>query len=87
MKKISYFILFLIILSLLWFKTGNLFTDKLKLLVSDKSLVVHSNSDVYAHLKVKGTNIDYPLAQHPSDDAYYLSHDVNWTNVKYLDTK
>ena len=83
MKKISYFILFLIILSLLWFKTGNLFTGKLKLLVSDKSLVVHSNSDVYAHLKVQGTNIDYPLAQHPSDDAYYLSHDVNHAETIY----
>lgn len=35
------------------------------------------DKEVYAHLHVEGTNIDYPVAQHPSDDSYYLSHDIN----------
>ncbi|EPI04357.1 sortase, SrtB family [Enterococcus faecalis 13-SD-W-01] len=39
--------------------------------------------DVYAYLKVEGTPIDYPIAQHPTDDRYYLSHDVEGNKTIY----
>lgn len=38
---------------------------------------LNEDKEVYAHLHVEETNIDYPVAQHPSDDSYYLSHDIN----------
>lgn len=41
------------------------------------------NPDVYAWLTVEGTNIDYPIVQHPFDDAYYLAHDVNHRRTSY----
>ena len=34
------------------------------------------NPDIYAWIYVPGTNIDYPVAQHPTDDTFYLSHNV-----------
>lgn len=37
---------------------------------------IHQNSDVYAWLKVDGTKIDYPIAQHEHDNRYYLTHDL-----------
>lgn len=43
----------------------------------------HANPDVYAWLNVEGTNIDYPVAQHPSDDSYYLSHDLEHNSTYY----
>ena len=33
------------------------------------------NSDIYAWLEITGTDISYPVLQHPSDDAFYLDHD------------
>lgn len=35
------------------------------------------NSDIYAWIYVPGTNIDYPVLQHPTDDSYYLSHNMD----------
>ena len=35
------------------------------------------NSDVYAWIYVPGTNVDYPVLQHPTDDAYYLEHNMD----------
>ena len=32
------------------------------------------NSDIYAWLEIDGTNISYPIVQHPEDDDYYLTH-------------
>lgn len=43
----------------------------------------HANPDVYAWVKVDGTNIDYPVAQHPNDDAYYLTHDLEHHKTYY----
>lgn len=43
----------------------------------------HANPDVYAWLKVDGTNIDYPIAQHPDDDSYYLTHDLEHQATYY----
>ncbi len=33
-----------------------------------------ANPDIDAWINVPGTVIDYPIAQHPTDDTYYLSH-------------
>lgn len=35
------------------------------------------NPDVYAYLYIDNSSLDYPILQHPSDDAYYLSHGVD----------
>lgn len=32
------------------------------------------NPDVYAWIKIEGTNIDYPIVQRLDDDNYYLDH-------------
>ena len=33
--------------------------------------------DIYAWITIPGTRIDYPIVQHPSDNAYYLNHTVD----------
>lgn len=43
----------------------------------------HQNPDVYAWVSVDGTRIDYPVAQHPTDDSYYLSHDLDGNETYY----
>ncbi len=35
------------------------------------------NEDVYAWLYVPDVDIDYPILQHPTDDTYYLKHNLN----------
>ena len=32
---------------------------------------------MYAWIYVPGTNVDYPVLQHPTDDAYYLEHNMD----------
>lgn len=34
------------------------------------------NPDIYAWIEVPGTNIDYPIVQHPEDNSYYLTRTV-----------
>lgn len=34
------------------------------------------NPDLYAWIHINDTNIDYPIAQHPTDDSFYLNHDM-----------
>lgn len=34
------------------------------------------NQDIYAWIKIPGTNIDYPIVQHPTNDEYYLMHTI-----------
>lgn len=34
-----------------------------------------TNSDLYAWIKVPGTRVNYPVAQSPTDDFFYLHHD------------
>ena len=41
------------------------------------SLQANTNSDIYAWIYVPGTNVDYPVLRHPSDDAYYLMHNLD----------
>lgn len=35
-----------------------------------------TNPDIYAWIQIEGTNINYPIVQSPTDDAYYLDHTV-----------
>lgn len=35
------------------------------------------NPDVYAWIEVPGTNVDYPILQHESDNSYYLTHTID----------
>ena len=37
------------------------------------------NSDVYAWISIPGTNIDFPVLQHPTKDSYYLRRDIDGT--------
>ena len=34
-----------------------------------------TNSDLFAWIEVPGTRVNYPVAQSPTDDTYYLHHD------------
>ena len=77
MKRFITFILLLVILCLCWVKVTHL-SELSTEAYSEKMLSsLSEDKEVYAHLHVEGTNIDYPVAQHPSDDSYYLSHDIN----------
>ena len=33
--------------------------------------------DVYAWIRIPDTSIDYPVLQHPTDDTFYLDHNIN----------
>lgn len=35
------------------------------------------NEDIYAWITVTDTTIDYPVLQHPSDNTYYLNHNLD----------
>lgn len=35
------------------------------------------NADIYAWLYIPGTNVDDPIVQHPTDDEYYLNHNID----------
>lgn len=35
------------------------------------------NGDIYAWITIPGTNIDYPILQHPTDDSFYLNHNLD----------
>ena len=34
------------------------------------------NPDIYAWIRIEGTNIDYPVGQSSTDDSYYLNHTI-----------
>ena len=42
-----------------------------------------ANSDIYAWINVPGTNVNYPILQHESEQSYYLTHNVNKKSSKY----
>lgn len=33
--------------------------------------------DAYAWIRIPGTKVDYPIVQHPDDNAYYLTHAID----------
>ncbi|MCM1214430.1 MAG: class B sortase [Lachnospiraceae bacterium] len=35
------------------------------------------NEDIIAWITIPGTNIDYPVLRHPSNDGYYLNHNID----------
>ena len=41
------------------------------------SLQAKKNAHIYAWVSVPGTNVDYPVLRHPTDDGYYLYHNLN----------
>lgn len=45
--------------------------------VIDFSYLETINPDIYAWITIPGTNIDYPVLQHPTDDSYYLHHNLD----------
>jgi sortase B len=83
LKKLVFFLVCLILLVFIWFKTENLIKNNLNTLENKSDYIFKKENDVYAHLKVQGTNIDYPIAQHPVDDQYYLSHDIEHLKTIY----
>lgn len=37
------------------------------------------NEHIYAWIYIPGTNVDYPVLQHPTDDTYYLDYNLDGT--------
>jgi sortase B len=35
------------------------------------------NEDIYAWIYIPGTEVDYPVLQHPTDDNYYLEYNID----------
>lgn len=35
------------------------------------------NTDIYAYIYIPNTNVDYPMLQHPTDNAYYLNYNMD----------
>lgn len=42
-----------------------------------------TNSDIIAWINIPGTNINYPIAQHPKNDSYYLKHGADGMSSSY----
>lgn len=45
--------------------------------VIDWEALWEENEDIYAWIYIPNTNIDYPILQHPTDDMYYLEHNLD----------
>lgn len=41
------------------------------------------NKDIYAWIEIPDTGISYPILQHPSDDAYYITHSYDKSSSYY----
>jgi sortase B len=42
----------------------------------DFDALQQTNEDIYAWVTVPGTDVDYPVLQHSTDDSFYLEHDA-----------
>ncbi len=45
--------------------------------VDFETLQEETNPDIYAWIYIPNTNIDYPVLQHPTDNGFYLSHNLD----------
>lgn len=43
----------------------------------DFASLTEKNPDIYAWIQILGTDIDYPIVQHESDNTYYLYHTID----------
>lgn len=43
----------------------------------DFTVLLEENPDIYAWVYIPEIGIDYPVLQHPTDDAYYLEHNLD----------
>lgn len=60
----------------------NEYSESLGISIPDKDIdfdMLHDtiSEDIYAWIYIPDTNIDYPVFQHPTDNAYYLEHNVD----------
>ncbi len=49
----------------------------------DITALQDTNPDILAWINIPGTGIDYPIAQHPTDDEYYLKHGADGIYSQY----
>lgn len=52
-------------------------SDPMSRVIDFATLQTKKNGHIYAWISVPGTNIDYPVLRHPTDDGYYLYHNLN----------
>ena len=43
----------------------------------DWDAILAQNEDIYAWIYIPNTNVNYPILQHPSDNSYYLEHNMD----------
>lgn len=43
----------------------------------DFNALAEENQDIYAWIYIPETLVDYPVLQHPTDDSYYLNHNID----------
>lgn len=43
----------------------------------DWATLYEENEDIYAWIYVPGTQVDYPILQHPTESNYYLNHNLD----------
>ncbi|MBO4749171.1 MAG: class B sortase [Lachnospiraceae bacterium] len=53
--------------------------DPMNRVIDFATLQAKQNGHIYAWISVPGTNVDYPVLRHPTDDGYYLYHNLNGT--------
>ncbi len=60
---------------------GGGLSEELGIPVPDKLLdwdaLAEENMDIYAWIYIPGTQVDYPIVQHGTDDSYYLGHNLD----------
>lgn len=55
--------------------------DVPEMVIDFKGLQAEENEHIYAWIFIPGTNVDYPILQHPKDADYYLTHDTKGNKV------
>lgn len=48
----------------------------------DFAALTEQNPDVYAWIRIPGTNVDYPILQREDDNTYYLTHTIDHEKAK-----